>query len=134
MNKPVINILQNPFFILGANNCAYEYVENGVIILDNFNNLGFWNGVNLILVELSTKIDWLTIGAIPLKIKGIIIFGAARSLHIFMSLLKPFLEKKMRDRIILVPESMAPDPQKYCDDLVGRANLLDCFIGLEGGS
>lgn len=108
--------------------------ENGVIILDNFNNHGFWDGVNLIPMELSTKIDRLTIGGIPLQRKGIIIFGAGRWLHSFMSIFKPFLSKKMPNRIILVTESMAPDRQKYCDDLVGRANLLDGFMGLEGGS
>ena len=48
--------------------------------------------------------------------------------------MKPFLSKKMRERMIIVTETMAPDRQKYCDDLLNRENIPDGFMGLQGGT
>ena len=81
---------------------------------------------------LIAKMDRLTIGVLPIKMKGIYIFGAARWLHLMMNLMKPFLSKKMRERMIIVTEKMAPDTQLYCDEEFGRAYVPDGFLGVQG--
>ena len=48
--------------------------------------------------------------------------------------MKPFLSKKMRGRLIVVTETMAPDRQKYVDDLIKRENIPDGCMGLQGGT
>jgi len=106
--------------------------DNGIILLEDLNKIGFWNCMTLIPLDLSAKMDRLTIGVLPVKMKAIYMFGCARWMHLMMGLMKPFLSKKMRERMIIVTESVAPDPQKYCDDLVGRANIPDGFMKLQG--
>lgn len=108
--------------------------DNGVNIVEDLNKIGFWNCMTLIPIELSAKMDRLTIGVLPVKMKGIYVFGAARWMHLMMGLMKPFLSKKMKDRMYILTEKVAPDPQQYCDDLVGRDSIPEGFMGLEGGS
>lgn len=107
--------------------------DNGVLVLQDLNKMGFWTSMTLIPMELSAKMDRLTIGTVPVKMKGVFMFGGGRWLSIMMGMMKPFMSKKMRDRTIMVTDSIAPDKQKYLDDLVGRDNIPDSFMGLQGG-
>jgi hypothetical protein len=106
--------------------------DNGINFIQDMNKIGFWNCMTLIPLDLSAKMDRLTIGVLPVKMKAIYCFGCARWVHIMMTMMKPFMSKKMRGRIIMVTETVAPDPQKYCDDLFARANIPDGFMKLQG--
>jgi hypothetical protein len=108
--------------------------DNGMIFVEDLAKAGFWNCMTMIPMELSAKMDRLTIGVLPLKMKGIYMFGCARWVHLMMGLMKPFMSKKMRSRMITVTESVAPDLQKYLDDLVGRENIPDGFLECKGES
>lgn len=108
--------------------------DNGMVIMEDLNNIGFWNCMTLIPMELSAKMDRFTIGVMPVKMKGVYMFGAARWLSLMMGMMKPFLSKKMRDRMVIVTLSLEYDRQKYCDDMVGQANMPDRFMELQGGS
>mmetsp|Transcript_17672 Transcript_17672/g.38610 ORF Transcript_17672/g.38610 Transcript_17672/m.38610 type:complete len:383 (+) Transcript_17672:123-1271(+) len=107
--------------------------DNGVLILQDLNKIGFWSSMTLVPMDLGAKMDRLTIGTVPVKMKGVFLFGGARWLSIMMGMMKPFMSKKMRDRVITVTGSLAPDKQKYLDDLVGRDSIPDGFLGLQGG-
>lgn len=106
--------------------------DNGVVLLEDLDKMGFWSMATLMPMDLSAKMDRLTIGVLPVKMKGIYMFGAARWLNLMLGLMKPFLGKKMRERMIVVTETMAPDRQQFCDDLVGRANIPEGFMDLQG--
>lgn len=108
--------------------------DNGMIFVEDLAKAGFWNCMTMIPMELSAKMDRLTIGVLPLKMKAIYMFGCARWVHLMMGLMKPFLSKKMRNRMIIVTEKTTTDLQKYCDDLFGRANIPDNFLGCQGES
>jgi len=108
--------------------------ENGIILMEDFNKIGFWKCMTFMPMELSAKMDRLTIGVLPCKMKAIYMFGAARWVNLMMTLMKPFLSKKMRGRLIVVTETMAPDRQKYVDDLINRENIPDGCMGLQGGT
>mmetsp|Transcript_22147 Transcript_22147/g.52428 ORF Transcript_22147/g.52428 Transcript_22147/m.52428 type:complete len:375 (+) Transcript_22147:96-1220(+) len=108
--------------------------DNGVLLMEDLNKIGFWGAMTLIPLELSAKMDRFTIGVVPVKMKGIYAFGCARWMHLMMGLMKPFLSKKMRDRMFIITDSTAPDKQKYLDDLVGRDSIPERFMGLDGGS
>lgn len=106
--------------------------DNGICFVQDMNKIGFWNCMTLIPLDLSAKMDRLTIGVLPVKLKAIHCFGCARWVHIMMGMMKPFMSKKMRGRIIMVTETVAPDPQKYLDDLFARANIPDGFMKCQG--
>lgn len=112
----------------------HEAQDNGVNFIQDLNKIGFWNAMTLIPLDLSAKMDRLTMGVLPVKMKAIYCFGCARWVKIMMALMKPFLSKKMNKRIIIVTENDAPDLQKYCDDLVTRASIPDGFMKLQGGT
>ena len=106
--------------------------DNGIIFMEDLDKMGFWSCMTLIPMEVSAKMDRLTIGVLPVKMKACYMFGCARWVSIFMAMMKPFLSKKMRERLIVVTDSVAPDRQKYCDDLIGRANIPDGFMNIQG--
>lgn len=104
--------------------------EHGAIIVEDLANMGFFKMATLVPTDLGAKMDRLTIGILPVRMKGIHVFGAARWMSLLMTLMKPFMGKKMRERMILVPRKT--DIQKYCDDLVTRKNIPVKIFGLEG--
>ena len=106
--------------------------DHGVIMMEDLNKMSLWNAMTLIPMDVSAKMDRLTIGVLPVKMKGIYMFGAARWLSLMMTMMKPFLSKKMRDRMIIITETMAPDRQKYCDELFGRENIPEGYMDLHG--
>merc|ERR1712238_331063 len=112
--------------------------DHGVVLMEDLNKIGFWTTMTLIPVDLSAKMDRLTIGVLPVKMKAIYMFGAARWLHVMMGLVKPFLSKKMRERMIIVTEAMTPEStggrQHFVEELVSRESIPIGFMGLEGGS
>lgn len=105
--------------------------DNGIVLVEDLDMIGFWSCMTLIPMDLSAKMDRLTIGVLPVKMKGIYMFGCARWMHLMMALMKPFLSKKMRERMIVVSVE-AEERQKYCDDLIGRNNIVDGFMKLQG--
>jgi hypothetical protein len=105
--------------------------SNGAVIVEDLAHIGFWKLATLLPHELSVKMDRLTIGILPVKMKAIHVFGAAGWMHLLMNLMKPFMGQKMRQRMIMVPKSV--DVQTYCERLVGgRHNIPQNVFGLEG--
>ena len=66
--------------------------DHGVILMEDLNKIGFWSTMTLIPIDVGAKMDRLTIGVLPVKMKAIYMFGAARWLHLMMGLMKPFLK------------------------------------------
>lgn len=108
--------------------------DNGIILVEDLAKVGFWSAMTLIPLDLSAKMDRLTMGILPIKMKSIYCFGVARWFNLMMTLMKPFLTKKMRERIIVVTEVVAPDRQKYCDEEFGNEYIIDGFIQCQGGT
>ena len=105
--------------------------DNGAKIIENLGHIGFWKLATLVPHELGAKMDRLTIGILPVKMKQIYVFGAAKWMTILMTLLKPFMSKKMKERMILLPNST--DIQTFCDELVSsRKNIPVDFCGIKG--
>jgi len=112
--------------------------DHGVVLLEDLNKIGFWSTMTLIPIDVSAKMDRLTIGVLPVKMKAIYMFGAARWLHVMMGLMKPFLSKKMRERMIIVTDTQMTQleggRQQFVDELVSRDSIPIGFMGLEGGT
>jgi hypothetical protein len=104
--------------------------DNGITMIEDLDKIGFWGAMTIIPMELSTKMDRLTIGVLPVKMKGIYMFGCARWMSLMMALMKPFLSKKMRGRLIVVSDS--EDRQEFSDNMLERDNIPDGFCKLQG--
>lgn len=104
--------------------------DNGVILMEDCDKVGFWSTMTMIPMELSTKMDRLTIGVLPVRMKGIYVFGAARWMHVFIGLMKPFMSKKMRDRMIIISDTQ--DREEFCGEILDAENIPDGFVQLKG--
>jgi hypothetical protein len=106
--------------------------DNGAIIVENCGRIGFFKMMTLLPMELSAKLDRLTIGILPVKMKAIHIFGAAMWMQVVLGLMRPFMSKKMRERMVIINERKT-DMQAYCDELVTRKHIPKGYCGLQGG-
>jgi len=104
--------------------------DNGIILLQDMDKIGFWAAMTIVPMELSTKMDRLTIGVLPVKMKKIYMFGNPKWMSLMMTLMKPFLSKKMRERMVMVSDT--DDRQEFADDLMERDNIPDGFCLLKG--
>ena len=77
--------------------------ENGMCFAEAIGQkLGFWAMMTLIPMKLSVKLDRLTIGVLPIKMKLLIILDAPNWMTILMKVFGVFLSKKMKQRIVVV--------------------------------
>lgn len=104
--------------------------DNGVTLVEDLDKIGFWNTMTLLPMEMSAKMDRLTIGVLPVKMKAIYMLGCARWMNLMMALMKPFLSKKMRGRLIIINET--DDRQEWVDGLFEPDNVPDGFCKLQG--
>ncbi len=104
--------------------------DNGIILLEDCDNMGFWSMMSLMPMDLSAKLDRLTLGVLPVKMKGIYVFGAARWMHLMIGLMKPFMSKKMKERMVTIGDS--EDREKFCAEIVDSENIPDGFLQLKG--
>jgi hypothetical protein len=107
--------------------------DNGAVIVENCGRIGFFKMMTLMPMELSAKLDRLTIGILPVKMKAIHIFGAAMWMQVVLGFMRPFMSKKMRERMIIINEKKT-DMQVYCDGLVTRKHIPRGYCGLQGGT
>jgi hypothetical protein len=104
--------------------------DNGLVVVQAMGFKGMIETFTMVPMDLGTKLDRLTIGVLPLKVKSIIMFNHRRWLSIVMTLLRPLLGKKMRQRITIVPKNQ--EPQAVLDEAVGRDSIPVGFGGLNG--
>eukprot|EP00545_Synedropsis_sp_CCMP1620_P012196 CAMPEP_0119022402 /NCGR_PEP_ID=MMETSP1176-20130426/27935_1 /TAXON_ID=265551 /ORGANISM="Synedropsis recta cf, Strain CCMP1620" /LENGTH=363 /DNA_ID=CAMNT_0006977253 /DNA_START=113 /DNA_END=1204 /DNA_ORIENTATION=+ len=104
--------------------------ENGIILAQSMGEKGMIETMTMVPMSLGTKLDRLTIGTLPVKMQVFYIFNHKRWLGILMGMLKPFLSKKMRQRIVTIPRNQ--DPQTVMDKEIGRDFIPVGFAGLEG--
>jgi len=104
--------------------------ENGALLFEDLGMIGFWKMFTLVPSDLAAKMDRLTIGILPVRMKKMYVFGAARWMTAFMAFLKPFLGKKMRERFVMLPRNT--DMQEFCENLVTRKNIPTNFSHIIG--
>lgn len=73
--------------------------ENGSILINNIAKVGLWDAMTFVPPDVNAKLDRLTIGVLPVKNKKIILMECSGWLNVILAIIKPFLSKKMRNRI-----------------------------------
>ena len=76
--------------------------EHGVVIAESLAKIGFWAAMTIFPPKLGAKLDRLTIGVLPVKMKKFYIFDCPRWMHVMMALMSPFLSKKMKSRLAIL--------------------------------
>lgn len=104
--------------------------KNGILVVEGMGNKGLIATMTMVPMELGTQLDRLTIGILPIKMKAFYIFNHKRWLSVLMGMMKPFMSKKMRQRMIVINQKQ--DPQKILDEELGRDCIPIGFAGLEG--
>lgn len=104
--------------------------DHGMVVVESMGSKGMIQYMTMIPMDLTTKLDRLTVGVLPIKMKACYIYNHRRWLAFVIGLVKPFMSKKMRSRIVLIPKKQSP--QEVIDKEIGRNNIPMGFEGLEG--
>lgn len=97
--------------------------EHGMVMCENLNHAGFWSSVTLIPPKLGMKIDRLTVGTLPIKMKKVYVVQSPKWATRMMAMVKPFMSAKVKARIVTME-----DPAMLEDELG-----LDCIPTDFGG-
>eukprot|EP00936_MAST-01D_sp_MAST-1D-sp1_P001563 g1563.t1 len=103
--------------------------RNGVVIVEDVANMGFWKMMTIVPMRVGVKLDKLTIGCSAVKMKAIICLDTPWWCNAFMKLMMRFLSKKMQGRIKLMQDRW----QDVSTELGGTEFVLKGF-GHCGGS
>lgn len=103
--------------------------KNGIIMVENMAKMGFFTMMTLIPPKLSAKMDKLTIGVLPVKMKKIYLMECSTWVNIIMAIMKPFMSKKMRSRIVNVDKEK---DDKMTNELGGPEYVVEGFGSFKG--
>lgn len=72
---------------------------NGLTFVENCASLSFWQTMTLAPMKLSVKLDKLTMGVIPVKMKLLLILDTPRWMNVLMKIFSLFMSKKLMKRM-----------------------------------
>ena len=105
--------------------------DNGMVFIEDLAHKGFFQSITMFPLEVGVQLDRLTVGILPIKMKQIYVLGAAAWMKVLLGMMKPFLSKKMRKRIVTVGPK---DAEQKVKDLVGGDEYIPVGVceGLNG--
>lgn len=115
------------YFVWACHFVLFQHAPS-IILMENLKGLGMMQMFSMVPAKLSAKLDRLTIGVLPLKMKSIILLYNPRWMSFLLALMRPFLSKKMRTRMKVIHS----DVEQSVIDIVGIDNVPKGFCGMEG--
>jgi hypothetical protein len=103
-----------------------EAQENGLVFVQDVSHCGFIEMMTLVPMKLSTKMDRLSIGVLPIKMNACYVLNAAKWMDLLMSFMGMFMSKKLKERI-----KVLKDP-KELEEIHGKECVPKPFGSLEG--
>lgn len=100
--------------------------QNGCVLVENLGKLQLWTGMTLIQPNLARKIDRLTIGTMPVKMKQVYVCESPQWATVLTKMMKPFLSPVVKDRIVFL------ENPKVLEDILGLDCIPTGFVGTEG--
>jgi hypothetical protein len=100
--------------------------EQGCVWVQNMGKIQLWTGITLVPPPLAHRIDRLTVGTMPVKMKQIYICESPQWASILLNIMKPFLSKIVRERIVFL------EIPKVLEDILGQDCIPTDFVGTEG--
>ena len=100
--------------------------EHGMVLCENLNHAGFWSSLTLIPPQLGMKIDRLTVGTLPIKMKKVYIVQSPKWATRMMAMMKPFMSAKVKARIVTM------EIPAMLEDELGLDCIPTDFSGCQG--
>jgi hypothetical protein len=102
-----------------------------MLIIQDTGDMGFWEFMTLFPAEVSAKLDRLTIGVLPIQMKGLYLVHAAGWMKLLIALIKPFMSKKIKQRLVTIGKKEDASPI-LTEVLGGKEFIPTNCCGLEG--
>lgn len=103
--------------------------KNGIVIVENLDKLGFWAAFTIIPPKVGAKLDRLTIGVLPVKMKKFYFTEGPKWMNIIMAIMSPFMSKKMKSRM----SNLNDDYEALTEALGGPEYMYENFGKSKGG-
>lgn len=105
--------------------------DNGMCFVEDLDQIGFWRFMSAFPLEVGAQMDRLTIGVLPIKMKAIYVMKAAMWMNVLLGMMKAFMSKKMRQRIVIIKKDQ--DAQAVLNEALGGPEYIpiNC-CGLQG--
>lgn len=78
--------------------------KNGFVFVENCAKMGFMEMMTLFPMKLGVKLDRLTMGTLPVKMKACYILETAAWMDLLMKFMGMFMSKKLKQRIVNLKE------------------------------
>ena len=99
----------------------------GMVFMENCAEMGFIQSITLVPMSVGTKLDRLTMGVLPIKMKALYIFEVAMWMSLFMKMAGMFVSSKMKERILIC------DDYSGVEEIVALEHIPKGFGTLQGG-
>ena len=80
----------------------HQTQQNGVVLVVNMARVDLRSFVSMLPPSLGRKLEQLTKGILPIKIKQIYMIGSPKWCNVFMTMIKTVLSKDMRERAVVL--------------------------------
>lgn len=100
--------------------------KNGLVFVERVGPIGFVESMTFVPMKLGVKLDRLTIGVLPVKMKKCYVFETPKWMNMFFSFMGMFMSKKMKTRIVLL------DSKEKIEEIMGEECIPKSFGGLKG--
>mmetsp|Transcript_22914 Transcript_22914/g.45916 ORF Transcript_22914/g.45916 Transcript_22914/m.45916 type:complete len:382 (+) Transcript_22914:86-1231(+) len=102
----------------------------GLIVVDDMADIGFWDYMTMLPIQVGISVDRFLISVTPLKAKNVVLMHRPKWAEIGYSLLSWFLTKKMKNRVTMVEKGQENDMMMK---VVGGAKFIPIdFSDVEG--
>lgn len=116
---------------------------NGMAFMENMAQFGFWASMTMVPMKLSVKLDKLTMGVLPIKMKYMIVADAPRWISVLMKIFGMFMSKKLMGRIKMfkkeweevnkiVGDEAIPPGFGECNGKLKGDPVIDPYLAREG--
>jgi hypothetical protein len=100
--------------------------NNGMLFIEAVNHAGFIECMTLVPMKLGAKLDRLTIGILPIKMKALYVLQSPGWMSIVSKFMSLFISKKMKERVHILEEF------SEIENTVGKENVPMPFGELDG--
>jgi len=102
----------------------------GLIVVDDMADIGFWDYMTMLPIQVGISVDRFLISVTPLEAKNVVLMHRPKWAEIGYSLLSWFLTKKMKNRVTMVEKGQENDMMMK---VVGGATFIPIdFSDVEG--
>lgn len=99
--------------------------SNGIVFVENIASMGFWASMTLVPMSLGAKLDRLTIGILPVKMKLILMLDCPTWISAIMKVFGVFMSKKMKQRMVYLKKEWGA-PAEHFGAAAVPAGFAEC--------